>query len=141
PSWKEDRWLQAVAREMNVSETAFLGKKADCCDLRWSHCRTRTCWNYCQFSQTAWGGNAISWSSSLPPSVKKSALSARSCRKGRPKAHERGTCRPFPRLAQPAKMLTTSRYLSRFFAKLFAKMKTGKSLQEGVDTTPIKSRC
>src|SRR5438067_12733330 len=24
PSWKEDRWLQAVAREMNLSETAFL---------------------------------------------------------------------------------------------------------------------
>ena len=24
PAWKDDRWLQAVAREMNLSETAFL---------------------------------------------------------------------------------------------------------------------
>ena len=24
PAWKEDGWLQAVAREMNLSETAFL---------------------------------------------------------------------------------------------------------------------
>ena len=29
PSWKEDRWLQAVAGEMNLSETAFLVKNAD----------------------------------------------------------------------------------------------------------------
>src|SRR5262249_44015305 len=35
PSWKEDRWLQAVAREMNLSETAFLVKQADGFDLRW----------------------------------------------------------------------------------------------------------
>ncbi len=28
PSWKEDRWLQAVAREMNLSETAFLVQAA-----------------------------------------------------------------------------------------------------------------
>lgn len=35
PSWKEDGWLQAVAREMNLSETAFLVKKADGYDLRW----------------------------------------------------------------------------------------------------------
>jgi PhzF family phenazine biosynthesis protein len=34
-SWKEDRWLQAVAREMNLSETAFLVKQPDHCDLRW----------------------------------------------------------------------------------------------------------
>ena len=35
PSWKEDRWLQAVAREMNLSETAFLVKQPDHFDLRW----------------------------------------------------------------------------------------------------------
>jgi PhzF family phenazine biosynthesis protein len=35
PTWKEDRWLQAVAREMNLSETAFLVKKANVFDLRW----------------------------------------------------------------------------------------------------------
>ena len=35
PVWKEDRWLQAVAREMNLSETAFLVKQADHFDLRW----------------------------------------------------------------------------------------------------------
>ena len=35
PSWKEDRWLQAVAREMNLSETAFLVKHPDHFDLRW----------------------------------------------------------------------------------------------------------
>jgi PhzF family phenazine biosynthesis protein len=35
PSWKEDAWLQAVAREMNLSETAFLVKQADHFDLRW----------------------------------------------------------------------------------------------------------
>src|ERR1700722_12806759 len=35
PSWKEDRWLQAVAREMNLSETAFLVRKVDGFDLRW----------------------------------------------------------------------------------------------------------
>jgi PhzF family phenazine biosynthesis protein len=34
-SWKEDRWLQAVAREMNLSETAFLVKQPDHFDLRW----------------------------------------------------------------------------------------------------------
>jgi PhzF family phenazine biosynthesis protein len=34
-AWKEDRWLQAVAREMNLSETAFLVKKSDGFDLRW----------------------------------------------------------------------------------------------------------
>jgi PhzF family phenazine biosynthesis protein len=36
PSWKEDGWLQAVAREMNLSETAFLVKQPDHFDLRWS---------------------------------------------------------------------------------------------------------
>ncbi len=35
PTWKEDRWLQAVAREMNLSETAFLVKQPDHFDLRW----------------------------------------------------------------------------------------------------------
>lgn len=35
PAWKEDRWLQAVAGEMNLSETAFLVKKADGFELRW----------------------------------------------------------------------------------------------------------
>jgi PhzF family phenazine biosynthesis protein len=35
PSWKDDGWLQAVAREMNLSETAFLVKNADGFDLRW----------------------------------------------------------------------------------------------------------
>src|SRR5262249_36765439 len=35
PSWKEDGWLQAVAREMNLSETAFLVKQPAHIDLRW----------------------------------------------------------------------------------------------------------
>jgi PhzF family phenazine biosynthesis protein len=35
PSWKPDRWLHAVAREMNLSETAFLVKQPDHFDLRW----------------------------------------------------------------------------------------------------------
>jgi PhzF family phenazine biosynthesis protein len=35
PAWKEDAWLQAVAREMNLSETAFLVKQPDHFDLRW----------------------------------------------------------------------------------------------------------
>jgi PhzF family phenazine biosynthesis protein len=35
PTWKEARWLQAVAREMNLSETVFLVKQADGFDLRW----------------------------------------------------------------------------------------------------------
>jgi PhzF family phenazine biosynthesis protein len=35
PSWKSDSWLQAVAREMNVSETAFLVKHPGHFDLRW----------------------------------------------------------------------------------------------------------
>ena len=35
PGWKEDRWLQAVGREMNLSETAFLVQNADGFDLRW----------------------------------------------------------------------------------------------------------
>ena len=29
PAWKGERWLGAVAREMNLSETAFLVKRAD----------------------------------------------------------------------------------------------------------------
>jgi len=35
PSWREDTWLQAVAAEMNLSETAFLVKTGDGFDLRW----------------------------------------------------------------------------------------------------------
>src|SRR5919109_4650358 len=35
PSWKADNWLQAVAAEMNLSETAFLVQQADSFDLRW----------------------------------------------------------------------------------------------------------
>jgi PhzF family phenazine biosynthesis protein len=35
PSWKESAWLQAVAREMNLSETAFLGRNTEGFDLRW----------------------------------------------------------------------------------------------------------
>jgi PhzF family phenazine biosynthesis protein len=35
PSWEDDGWLQAVAREMNLSETAFLVKHSDYFDLRW----------------------------------------------------------------------------------------------------------
>jgi PhzF family phenazine biosynthesis protein len=32
---RDDAWLQNLAREMNLSETAFLRKKADGYDLRW----------------------------------------------------------------------------------------------------------
>src|SRR5690348_3746286 len=35
PAWKDDRWLQAVAGEMNLSETAFLVRQAGHFDLRW----------------------------------------------------------------------------------------------------------
>jgi predicted PhzF superfamily epimerase YddE/YHI9 len=35
PAWKDERWLQAVAREMNLSETAFLVNQPDHFDLRW----------------------------------------------------------------------------------------------------------
>jgi predicted PhzF superfamily epimerase YddE/YHI9 len=35
PTWTDDSWLQAVAREMNLSETAFLVRNADGFDLRW----------------------------------------------------------------------------------------------------------
>ena len=35
PSWPEDAWLQSVAMEMNLSETAFLVAKDDGFDLRW----------------------------------------------------------------------------------------------------------
>ena len=35
PTWPEDRWLGAVAGEMNLSETAFLVRQADHFDLRW----------------------------------------------------------------------------------------------------------
>lgn len=35
PAWRADPWLQGVAREMNLSETAFLVSNADGFDLRW----------------------------------------------------------------------------------------------------------
>ena len=35
PARREDRWLQAVAREMNLSETAFLVERPGHFDLRW----------------------------------------------------------------------------------------------------------
>src|SRR5260370_5346334 len=35
PSWKDEPWLQAVASEMNLSETAFLVKQQGHFDLRW----------------------------------------------------------------------------------------------------------
>src|SRR5260370_8671487 len=35
PSWSDDRWLQLVAREMNLSETAFLVRNKEGFDLRW----------------------------------------------------------------------------------------------------------
>jgi PhzF family phenazine biosynthesis protein len=35
PAWKEDRWLQAVGGEMNLSETAFVVKQSHHFDLRW----------------------------------------------------------------------------------------------------------
>jgi predicted PhzF superfamily epimerase YddE/YHI9 len=35
PAWREDGWLQAVAREMNQSETAFLVRRPGGFDLRW----------------------------------------------------------------------------------------------------------
>jgi PhzF family phenazine biosynthesis protein len=33
--WREDRWLQSVAAEMNLSETAFLAPESDGFRLRW----------------------------------------------------------------------------------------------------------
>lgn len=35
PAWRDDRWLHAIAAEMNLSETAFLVKNGDVFDLRW----------------------------------------------------------------------------------------------------------
>ena len=35
PETREARWMQAVAQEMNLSETAFLVRQADGFDLRW----------------------------------------------------------------------------------------------------------
>jgi PhzF family phenazine biosynthesis protein len=35
PYWWKESWLQAVAREMNLSETAFIVKHPDHFDLRW----------------------------------------------------------------------------------------------------------
>jgi PhzF family phenazine biosynthesis protein len=32
---RENRWMQAVAAEMNLSETAFLLRVSDACELRW----------------------------------------------------------------------------------------------------------
>ena len=35
PSARDDRWMQSVAREMNLSETAFLSPHDDGFELRW----------------------------------------------------------------------------------------------------------
>jgi predicted PhzF superfamily epimerase YddE/YHI9 len=35
PAWRNDDWLQAIAREMNLSETAFLLKQRGLFELRW----------------------------------------------------------------------------------------------------------
>ncbi|HKB36466.1 MAG TPA: PhzF family phenazine biosynthesis isomerase [Gemmataceae bacterium] len=35
PAWRADQWHQAVAKEMNLSETAFLVKQPGHFDLRW----------------------------------------------------------------------------------------------------------
>ncbi len=35
PAWRDDKWLQLVAREMNLSETAFLVGNRDGFELRW----------------------------------------------------------------------------------------------------------
>lgn len=35
PSRRDDEWMQLVAREMNLAETAFLVRRADGFDLRW----------------------------------------------------------------------------------------------------------
>jgi PhzF family phenazine biosynthesis protein len=35
PEMRDERWMQDVAREMNLSETAFLTRQADGFDLRW----------------------------------------------------------------------------------------------------------
>ena len=35
PGPRDARWMQSVAQEMNLSETAFLLKQADCFNLRW----------------------------------------------------------------------------------------------------------
>ncbi len=35
PAPRDDTWMQSVAREMNLSETAFLVKQEDSFDLRW----------------------------------------------------------------------------------------------------------
>jgi PhzF family phenazine biosynthesis protein len=34
-TWRDEAWLQAVAGEMNLSETAFLRRRSDGFDLRW----------------------------------------------------------------------------------------------------------
>jgi PhzF family phenazine biosynthesis protein len=34
-AWKDESWMQNMAGEMNLSETAFLVKKKDCFGLRW----------------------------------------------------------------------------------------------------------
>src|ERR1700704_1854527 len=34
-SFPDDAWMQSVAREMNLSETAFLVRRGDDWDLRW----------------------------------------------------------------------------------------------------------
>jgi predicted PhzF superfamily epimerase YddE/YHI9 len=35
PAWRDERWLQAVARDMNLSETAFVVPQGEQFELRW----------------------------------------------------------------------------------------------------------
>lgn len=35
PEWRDERWMQSVAREMNLSETAFLVREGEAYRLRW----------------------------------------------------------------------------------------------------------
>jgi PhzF family phenazine biosynthesis protein len=35
PAGRDERWMQLVAREMNLAETAFLVRRSDGFDLRW----------------------------------------------------------------------------------------------------------
>ncbi len=48
PEPRDDRWLQDVAREMNLSETAFLTEAADGYNLRWFTPCTEVdlCWQF-----------------------------------------------------------------------------------------------
>ncbi len=35
PAWRDESWLQALAAEMNLAETAFLVRRGDDFELRW----------------------------------------------------------------------------------------------------------